>query len=276
MIKAAVKTIETTDGLKLKSLHWLVPDPKAHIFIVHGLGEHIARYEHVAAFFNREGFSVSGFDLRGHGNSEGPKGYSPSYDQFMKDISTFVKESSIGEVSKILYGHSMGGNLVLNYILDHASADAFKLCIATSPWIKLYKEPSGLLKGAAKLLNRFGGFTNSNDLDASDISSIQEEVDKYVNDPLVHDKVSSIAALAIMNAGDALLESQKKFPIPLLLNHGSADKITSHKGTMQFVKKQDNDLINIKIWEDQFHELHNDKEADQLFEHCKTWINKLL
>ncbi len=276
MTKAIKKSFVSSDGLVLNALEWLAPNPKAHIILVHGLGEHIGRYDHLASFYNSKSISVTGFDLRGHGLSKGPRGYTPSYDQLIKDVESFINEYKDIEIPKILYGHSMGGNLVLNYLMECKNSSEFVACIATSPWIKLVKEPPALLKFAAKILNSFGGFTKSNELDATSISTIKEEVEKYKNDPLVHDKVSSVCALGVMNAGEALIKSQKQFPIPLLINHGTEDRITSHEASKRFSALQKNDKIELKLWEGMYHELHNDKSKEQLFNHCEHWICKFL
>jgi len=272
MTKAEQTSFQTTDGLTLNALEWAVKDPIAHLSIVHGLGEHIGRYAHVASFYNTKGISVSGLDLRGHGLSEGPRGYAPSLDQLHKDLTAFIKNSKSNDAPKVLYGHSMGGNLVLSYLMNAKNPMDFKCCIATSPWIKLVEEPVVFLKLAAKVLNKFGGFTRPNELDTAAISSIEEEVEKYIADPLVHDKVSSVCALAIMNSGEDLINSKKKFPIPLLINHGTGDRITSHLGSQKFFDNQANEKIALKLWDDMYHELHNDREREALFKHCYEWI----
>lgn len=272
MTESQKTSFKTTDGLTLNTLHWLVEQPSAHLFLVHGLGEHIGRYDHVAQFYNSKGISVSGLDLRGHGLSEGPRGFAPSMNQFHEDINSFVSITASDNAPKILYGHSMGGNLVLSYLMNNDNIHDFKCCIATSPWIKLVDEPGTIIKLAAKIFNKLGGFTRPNELDARNISSIKEEVDKYVADPLVHDKVSSVCALAIMNAGEALINSNKQFPIPLLINHGTGDRITSHLGSQKFYNHQNNENIELKLWPDMYHELHNDKQKLELFSHCYDWV----
>ncbi|MGI6532826.1 MAG: alpha/beta fold hydrolase [Bacillota bacterium] len=82
-------------------------------------GEHSGRYEHVASFFNEKGFSCIAFDLRGHGMSGGKRGHAKSYEAIMRDVDTLFEESPLGRACRaiVLYGHSLGGNIVLNYAL---------------------------------------------------------------------------------------------------------------------------------------------------------------
>ena len=98
--------------------------PRAVVCLVHGLGEHTGRYAHVAAALNDAGYAVLGFDLRGHGKSEGLRGHTPSYETLMDDIGRLLDEAAQRYPGKaqFIYGHSLGGNLVLNYALETQTA----------------------------------------------------------------------------------------------------------------------------------------------------------
>ena len=115
--------------------------PKAAIMLVHGHGEHVARYDHVAAALTEKGYAMLGFDLRGHGKSGGPRGHTPSYDALMDDIASFSQQTDqrYAGLPRFLYGHSLGGNLVLNYALRR-KPDLHGV-IATGPWLKLAFDP---------------------------------------------------------------------------------------------------------------------------------------
>src|SRR5882672_4226248 len=110
----------TRDGVRLHAVTW-TPEarPRSVIGLVHGIGEHVRRYDHVAARMNRAGYAMIGCDLRGHGRSDGHRGDAPSYEALMDDIELLARNAGSGfpRVPLFLYGHSMGGNLVLNYVL---------------------------------------------------------------------------------------------------------------------------------------------------------------
>ena len=111
---------ESKDGITFYSRTW-EPDAqaKAVVALVHGHGEHIGRYENVASALTNAGYVLAGYDSRGHGKSTGARGYIPSYDTLMDDIGAFI--SMLGEKYSgqpvFLYGHSQGGNQVINYAL---------------------------------------------------------------------------------------------------------------------------------------------------------------
>ena len=136
---------KTSDGLQMYSKGWAPKGtPKAVVCLVHGLGEHIGRYEHVAAALTEKGYTLLGFDLRGHGKSAGPRGHTPSYEALMDDIAVFFGqiEARYPGLPRFSYGDSLGGSLVLNYALRRKPA--LRGVIATGPWLKLAFAPPGL------------------------------------------------------------------------------------------------------------------------------------
>ena len=112
------KTLTTTDGLQLHYRCWKPELPaRAEVFLIHGYNEHIGRYEHVAAAMNAAGFRFHAMDLRGHGTSEGLRGHTPSWDQFLGDVNLLLDQGE-SDLPSFLYGHSMGGGIVLSYALQ--------------------------------------------------------------------------------------------------------------------------------------------------------------
>src|SRR5512146_284065 len=117
-----MKTFESTwtdkQGLKFYAKGW-EPDkaPKAVVALVHGHGEHIGRFAHVGEAFSNAGYALMGFDLRGHGRSGGPRGHTPSIEAYMQDIDLLLEHvhARYPGLPTFLYGHSLGGILVLNY-----------------------------------------------------------------------------------------------------------------------------------------------------------------
>ncbi|GAG77006.1 unnamed protein product [marine sediment metagenome] len=133
---------KTFDGLSLFAQSWQPESqPQAVICLIHGMGEHSGRYAHVADRLTKAGYTIFTFDLRGHGKSEGPRGHTPSYEALMQDISSLleVANKQFPQLSSFLYGHSLGGNLVLNYILRHQPQ--LEGVIVSDPWLRLAFEP---------------------------------------------------------------------------------------------------------------------------------------
>lgn len=266
-------SLKTADNLDLYIKSWNCQNPIAQIILIHGLGEHINRYEHVAEFYNQRSISLVGIDLRGHGRSAGKKGYTPSYEHLLNDIELFITEYSKPDLPKILYGHSMGGNLVLNYLTIRS--DDFKASIVTAPWIKLFKEPGPAIKMAAKCLNFIGGFSNGNKLDSSVLATDPEVGLTYDSDEYVHDRIHSKLALGVMNAGEFLLNTSKNITCPLLIMHGDQDKITSNAASRKFAERHKGE-IHFKNWPGLYHEIHNGLQKEAVLKYSFDWIEKKL
>jgi alpha-beta hydrolase superfamily lysophospholipase len=267
----------STDNLSMYSRKWAPKENiKAAILLVHGLGEHIGRYEHVASALSEKGYAMLGFDLRGHGKCGGPRGHIPSYEALMDDITCFfhqVDEKFAG-LPRFLYGHSLGGNLVLNYAL-RCKPD-LKGVIATGPWLKLAFEPPTTQISLGKLMNRIApGFTQHSKLDTKGLSHDQTIVSAYENDPLVHDKISARLFVEIYESGLWALEHAAEFQLPLLLMHGGSDPITSAQASQEFANKA-GDKVTFQCWENMYHEIHNEPEKGQVFTYMLNWLDKHL
>lgn len=269
-------SLNSNDGLSLFYKNWPTENPKAVLALVHGLGEHIERYDHVAGFYNENGIALMGFDHRGHGKSEGKRGHSPDMDALYNDIDLLLQEATnrYPGIPVILYGHSMGGNLVLNYSLRKKTSIIGT--IATAPWIDLTIQPPGIKVALGKLMNKiYPSLTQPNGLNVNHISTDSVEVKKYAEDPLVHNKVSASLALGLMDGASWLKEFRGEAPIPMLVMHGVADQITSAPASEAFAFKM-GEQVTFKSWPGLYHEIHNERNRQEIFEFTLFWINKLL
>ncbi|HZJ47826.1 MAG TPA: alpha/beta hydrolase, partial [Acidimicrobiia bacterium] len=111
-------TFETGDGLSLHTATWTPEgDPERGLLIVHGLGEHLGRWDHVARFFANKGYAVAAFDLRGHGQSEGTRAYVGSFSDYLDDVQGIVESGLVRtDLPWVLYGHSLGGLICTHYL----------------------------------------------------------------------------------------------------------------------------------------------------------------
>ena len=264
---------KSCNGLDMYARGWTPQgEPKAVIMLVHGLGEHVARYDHVASALTEKGYALLGFDLCGHGKSGGPRGHTPSYDALMDDITDFFKqiEERYPGPPRFLYGHSLGGNLVLNYAL-RCKPD-LRGVIATGPWLKLAIDPPASQVTLGRLMNGIApGFTQHSKLNTNGLSHDKLVVSEYENDPLVHDKISARLFVEIYETGLWALEHAAEFPLPLLLMHGAADPITSAKASQEFAEKA-GDKVTLKVWDGLYHEIHNEPEQGQVFAYMLDWL----
>jgi alpha-beta hydrolase superfamily lysophospholipase len=237
------------------------------------MGEHIARYDHVARFLNEKGIAVVGFDHRGHGNSEGKRGHTPNYNQLLSDVEVVLGKTKelYPNVPIFMYGHSMGGNVVLNYALR--KKPQVNGIIASSPWIKLAFDPPKFEVALAKFaVNIFPSLLQSTKLDATAISRDANEVQKYLKDPLVHDKISPAFFLGAYQAGLYALENAASFGLPLLIYHGSGDKLTSFAASKEFASKVKKEIVTWHEIKDAYHETHNDIGKEGILTMIADWV----
>lgn len=268
---------KSQDGLEMYAQSWEPDDePKAVVSLVHGLGEHIGRYTHVAAALNKAGYALAGYDLRGHGKSGGPRGYTPSYDALMDDTAQFINlvAGRYPGLPRFLYGHSMGGNLVINFAL---SRDAELVgVIATGPWLKLKFQPPPSKVLLGKMIGKLvPTFSQANGLETEALSRDPEVVHAYVNDPLVHDKISARLFVDMVEKGLWALGHAAENSLPLLLMHGGADRIISSEASEQFAASA-GDKVTLHIWNGLYHEIHNEPEQDEVFAFMIEWMDTQL
>jgi alpha-beta hydrolase superfamily lysophospholipase len=265
---------KTTDNLTIQANYWPVDDARAVICIVHGLGEHIGRYDEVAAFFNTKNFAAVAADRRGHGRSEGKKGHTTHFEAFMEEIATLIEKARELNPGRplFLYGHSMGGNLVLNYVLR--KRPIIQGVVATGSWVRLEKPPSKLLLGFAKMTNSiFPAFSQSNGLKTSELSSDPEVVAAYEADPLVHDRITVATALSMLDAASWLDQYSGETPVPALIMHGGIDKITDPAGSEYLAKRLKGD-VTWKPWGGLKHEIHNEPAKEEVLSFLVKWVEK--
>ena len=265
--------IQRSDA-KLLLRNWPAePASRACICLVHGLGEHSGRYQHVAEYFNRAGFSVGAFDLRGHGRSSGKRGDCTNYSILLDDIQE-VLEYVVNEYQNqpcILYGHSFGGNLVLNFALRRESpAD---LLVATSPMLRTAQPVPAWKRAMGRILKHIApGFRLRNGIDLDDLSSDPEIGKAYRNDELNHSFVSVRLAYDMIESGSWALNNAGLLRQPLLLMHGSDDRITSPQASTEFAQRAGK-LCTYKLWRGMRHELHNEFEHDSVLSYIAQWIS---
>jgi alpha-beta hydrolase superfamily lysophospholipase len=268
---------QSFDGLPLFAQSW-EPDsaPRAVVCLVHGLGEHSGRYQHVAQAFTQAGLAVLTFDLRGHGQSGGTRGHTPSADAYLNDIDQLLAEAGTRYpgAPRFLYGHSLGGLLVLFYTLKRKPA--VKGVISTSPALATPLSDQKLKIAMSKVLGPLlPTLGMASGLDANLISRRPEVVEKYNKDPLVHGVVTFGFGATMIQAMEYTNTHAAQFPAPLLLLHGEKDAITYAAGSRAFAG-QAGASVTFKTFPLGLHELHNEPEQDEVIRLMVEWISSSL
>ena len=262
------------DGLKLVTHSWK-PRTKASfvLTVIHGMGEHGKRYDAFAEFFVAKGFVVTAVDLRGHGESEGKRGHTESFEHILNDICDFItlQESQYKDLKQILYGYSFGGNFLLNYLLTKET-NAYA-AIASAPALKSNYAPPPMKAFFAKLIRTiYPSFTVSSGVKSSDMFRENKDEKPREKDPLLHSRISLEMALASIEKGVWALENACRINLPLLIMHGTSDKITRHDASADFIEQVDSKLGRIKLYDGLFHDLHHDENSVMILEDVYKWI----
>lgn len=246
---------------------------KGVITFVHGLGSHSGRYTHFADFFTCNGYALVGFDLPGHGKSSGVRGHVDSYGQIADIIQHFLEEEAqeYPKAPQYLYGHSLGGALVLYFIVSRVSN--LQAAIASSPGLAPAKNPGAGKYFTAKLLSAlYPRFQIENELDISGLSRDTAVIQKYQQDPLVHSKISTRLGFELVKNGNFILDNAGKISLPLLVMQGTADKLVDPLKN-KLLSRGTNPFITYKEWDGFYHELHNEPEKEDVLNYLLDWIN---
>lgn len=265
-------TLTLPDNVSLSGKSWTVENPKANLILVHGAGEHIGRYDHWAKYFNRIKVNVIGTDHYGHGNSPGIRGHFSDYKVYLDEVKGLIRKTvnESSDIPIILYGHSLGGNIVLNWILENEFSVDY--VIASGPWIRLKLVPP---KWKILLMNVLGGvmpaLSQKNELDPDWLSRDKTIVEKYIYDPLVHSNITLSAAKSLFQRAEILDQYSNQINDKILLIHGSADKITDPAASEAFAKRTGVDFYSP---DGLYHEIHNEPEQIEIFNYICNWLNK--
>jgi acylglycerol lipase len=264
------------DGLELFGRVWQAQGtPKGVVNLIHGLGEHSGRYTHVADSMTKAGYHFIGFDLRGHGLSEGKRGHTPNYDYILDDVTLFLDKSNQffdPALPNFLYGHSLGGSIVLNYVLRRPNDLAG--VISTDPSLGLAFEPSKIKLFLGKMMaNLMPKFSMNNELEVEALARDAAVVQTYRDDILVHDRLSAKLVMELLDSGQYALDHTAEWEIPLLLMHGTADRISSIQASQQFAEKA-GENVTLRLWEGYYHEVHNDIGKEKVIAAMIEWLNE--
>ncbi len=274
-MKEQTGSMKDRAGRQVYTRTWL-PDgeTRVNIILVHGIGEYCERYQHVAEFLTGTGCAVYGFDHIGHGKSEGKRGCM-SYDDAFAIITSIKNDlaEKFPDIPMILYGHSMGGGVVLAYGTKYS--DKLKGIIATSPAVGMARPLSSGMVAMMRVLNKImPNMTISNGLPADGISRDKAVVERYQNDELVHDKVSVRLGLDLFDWGNRVAAFDKPYPVPLLVVQGSEDTLVDPVASEKFAQNAKGD-VTYKRFEGGYHELHNEPNKQELFDVLAAWIEKV-
>ena len=265
------------DSQQLFFQSWEVENPQKIVIVVHGLGEHSGRYYNLLKALANEKISFYAYDHRGHGNSGGSRGHLEHFEEYLLDLNIFINliKQRNESLPILLFGHSMGGVIALKYVLDYPN-QVDKIILSSPGLIPAIKIPVWKEKLGQKLSKILPKLTIPSGLKAEDLSHDQEVVQKYLADPLVHNKVSARWFTEFTKAGQESLQRSSELKIPLFLFHGKNDKIVAYQGSQQVFEKASSEDKEIYLAENLYHETMNEAlpEKEEVLAKVKAAILK--
>lgn len=266
--------MKSDDGLSLFTQQWCVESPKAAVVIVHGVAEYSRRYLHVANFLNEHGFNAYAIDHRGHGRSEGKRVYVENFREYLRDLDKYLNyvRSQEGQRPLFLLGHSMGGAISTLYsIRNHPRIDGL---ILSGPALMLGEDISPLLIKLSGLLGRFLPYLPVQKLDHRLISRDPGVVANYAADPLVYHKMYKARfGDAFVRAVQEIQEHMEDLSLPLLLMHGTDDKLADPSGSQELYTRAHSPDKTLKLYDDLYHEIFNEPEKERVLHDMLSWLN---
>lgn len=262
--------------MPLSGVIYTPDNPTAVISLVHGFGEHIGRYAGMMDHLGEHGIATAALDLRGHGRSGGTRGVSRDYENMRSDVDVLTDKTreEFPDLPHFLFGHSMGGGLVLNYVLKRG-AKALSGVIATAPMLRLPEPPPKPLELIVRALRRIApGMSIKNAIDGTKISSLPNEQAAYEADPLNHGQLGVGLAVDLVQQGEWTLSQAESWTAPLLLMHARQDVLTAYEASREFAQKAQN--CDFHTFENVAHEIHNDTSRDAVYANIITFVESHL
>jgi len=279
MLQPTLTSLETADGLSLHVHEWPRDEARGTVLIVHGLGEHIGRYEHVAAHLLRGGHHVVGYDQRGHGDSAGARGRLNRPDDLLHDLAHVIDAVRVRFPGPlVLLGHSMGGLVAARMVAGGLESPpptwwrGVDALVLSSPAL----DPG--MSGAQKLLlSVLGGVAPNlavgNGLKPDWISRDPAVVEAYLSDPLVHDRVTPQLVRFIVDAGEFVRAQAPRWRVPTLLLYAGSDRCVAPAGSAAFASAAPAGVVTTQAFPALFHEIFNEPEQAQAFAVLAGWLN---
>jgi len=266
--------LTAADGTRLVGTEWFpAAAPSSVLVVVHGLKDHVGRYGELATRAGRDGRSVIGFDLRGHGRSGGARAWVRRFDEYLADL-----DLVLGEVERRhpglpvhLFGHSMGGAIVTKYVLDRRPKVAG--VILSAPALRPPASVSAVTAGFTGFLGAVAPHAAVFRLPNRDFSRDPAVVQAMENDPLISQMPAPARTAAeLLRSMRWIRERAAEFTVPLLALHGTADRLTHPEGSRAFVAAVRSPSKELRMYPSLVHDLLHEPERATVLEDISAWI----
>ncbi|MBU9441970.1 lysophospholipase [Burkholderia multivorans] len=272
--------LRTADGVELASYRWpadaRAAAPRATVALLHGLAEHAGRYAPLAARLNAAGIDLLAIDLRGHGRSPGKRAWVARFDEYLDDADALVAEAARASTPLFLMGHSMGGAIAALYAIERAPARGRTLAglVLSSPALAPGRDVPRWMLALSRVISRVWPTFPAIRIDAALLSRDADVVAANRADPLVHHgPVPARTGAEILDAMARIERGRDTLRVPVLVYHGTADKLTEPDGSRTFGARVGSADRTLTLYEGGFHETMNDIERERVIDALIGWID---
>jgi len=264
---------KSNDGTKIRLGRWN-EEGKKNILLVHGLAEHLGRYQHVAEFFAEKGWRVTALEFRGHGESEGKRGHTNSWMQYCEDLQAAM--STVG-APMVMVSHSMGG-LITFWSMMHSMAPPVKAFAISNPLLGLFETPSPITVFMGKLLSKIAPkmVLPGQEVKSQWLSHDPEVEKAYLADPLIFRDITARWADSMLKAFEDVHAYSPKYTHTVRLMLGGDDRICDPDAGRSFAKNfgaEGGGTIEVIEYPKCYHELFNEVEKYEILEATNDWLN---
>ena len=261
-------------GARIYTQAWLPEGrPRAVLPVVHGFAEHSGRYGNVVEHLVPLGYALYALDHVGHGRSEGDRVYVERFSDYVDTLATYVDMVSGWQpgVPVVMFGHSMGGLITANYLLEHASGLVGAVLSGAS--IQLPDAVTPLKLTLARALSALAPRARIQGIEARHVSRDPEVVQAYVDDPLVYTGLSPArTGVEIINAQQRAMAGAPTITLPVLMVHGSDDRLAPLPAAQAFYEALGSADKTLKVYEGLYHEVCNEPECGMVLSDIAAWL----
>lgn len=256
---------------------WTPDKIRGTIILTHGLAEHSESYHHLARILAEDGWEVFGWDMRGHGRSEGKRGFVRHIAYFVDDLEAFHKVVRGRAKSKdiVFFGHSLGGLVTLRYLQTKSAKPA--CLVLSSPAVGISAQVPKIKEMLAHVaLKWMPTLTMYNEIKYEDLTRSEDMRKAQTQDPLRHDKISPGLFLSMVEGFPLALEHAPELEMPVLMQLSGEDKIVSTEASRALFERLPNKKNQLIIYPESYHEIYNDLDRDLVISDLKKFLNPFM
>lgn len=259
---------------------WKASTPKAIFIVTHGMGEHSGSYALSAKKWVEQGFDVWAWDMRGHGQSDGQRGYVQRIDEYEKDLHQFIKmvqqQSSQKGLPYVVIGHSLGGLVTLKNLISFGEQNLSAVMLS-SPALGLTLEVPELKKKAAIWTSQWlPRLTLSNEIDNRQLTHDPQFLKLFDQDPLRHTKISPRLFLGMLSSFESLPQFAGEIQLPLLMQVSKDDSVVDSSAAQHFFDRLGSKRKKFIAYSRSQHEIYNDQEREVVFKDQFQFLKEIL